>query len=286
MQVATDAARGGEAVLDSVCSLAREVKARYEALPSALPIVACGVGTAGNVDKATGAIASANSLMPGWGGQPLRAALEAACGVPCAVLNDVQAHAMGELTFGAARGATDAIMIAVGTGIGGAIVAEGQVVLGARGFAGAFGTTPCAVAARMNESGAYANNGSIEAVASGSGIEAVYAALTGEQLSGHEIAACAHANEDARKAIQLAGTTLGEAIATWVKLLDPAVVVLGGSVAKAGELWRESVEAAYATNMAPAQGDSGSTFSAPIKDGELGGDAPLLGATAFALSKI
>jgi glucokinase len=286
MQDATDAARGGEAVLDSVCSLAREVKARYEALPSALPIVACGVGTAGNVDKATGAIASANSLMPGWGGQPLRAALEAACGVPCAVLNDVQAHAMGELTFGAARGTGDAIMIAVGTGIGGAIVAEGQVVLGARGFAGAFGTTPCAVAARMNESGAYANNGSIEAVASGSGIEAVYAALTGEQLSGREIAACARTNEDARKAIQLAGTTLGEAIATWVKLLDPAVVVLGGSVAKAGEFWRESVEAAYATNMAPAQGDSGSAFSAPIKDGELGGDAPLLGATAFALSKI
>jgi glucokinase len=193
---------------------------------------------------------------------------------------------MGELTFGAARGTDDAIMIAVGTGIGGAIVADGQVVLGARGFAGAFGTTPCAVATRMNESGAYANNGSIEAVASGSGIEAVYAALTGMQLSGVEIAACAQTNEDARKAIQLAGTTLGEAIATWVKLLDPAVVVLGGSVAKAGELWRDAVDAAYATNMTPSDGDSGKAFAAPIVDGTLGGDAPLLGAAAFALSKM
>ena len=136
--VPTEAQRGGSAVLDTLASLVADVVADAED-----DVVGIGVGTAGLVDVRTGGIAFANELMPGWTGQPVAERLSASLGLPVAVLNDVKAHALGEARWGAARGAQTCFVIAAGTGLGGGIVANGRVLLGAHGFAGELGRTPC-----------------------------------------------------------------------------------------------------------------------------------------------
>ena len=129
--VPTEAQRGGSAVLDTLASLVADVVADAED-----DVVGIGVGTAGLVDVRTGGFAFANELMPGWTGQPVAERLSASLGLPVAVLNDVKAHALGEARWGAARGAQTCFVIAAGTGLGGGIVANGRVLLGAHGFAG------------------------------------------------------------------------------------------------------------------------------------------------------
>lgn len=272
--VPTEAARGGDAVLSTVVLLARELAAQADA-----PLCGIGVSTAGRVDANDGSIAYANEIMPGWTGQPVGAALEEALGAPAAVLNDVQAHALGEARWGAGRGAQTCIVVAAGTGIGGGIIAHGSIVRGKHGFAGELGSTPNPLGpAALGVSGGIVD---LEAVAAGSGIEACYRALTGKPLTGAEISRAAYeGDEDARRIIKQAGFALGVSLAGWVNMLDPDAVILSGSVAKAGELWRDEVARGFAERIPSVQA------GLPIVDAELGADAPLVGATEFLLDTL
>ncbi|WP_297156075.1 ROK family protein [uncultured Ellagibacter sp.] len=264
--IATEAARGGASVLDKICTLACELSA-----DASSPVLGVGVGTAGRVDAKTGDIAYANDLMPGWGGQPLASTLRERCSLPAAVLNDVQAYAVGEARWGAGRGADTCIMIAAGTGVGGAVIAHGRIVRGKHGFAGEVGHMasssatgiPCACGGR----------GHLESVSAGSGIEARYFEATDEHLSGAEISALAAKGEQpARRIIKEAGFALGQAIASLTNILDPDIVILSGSVAKAGEEWRAELQRGFTGEIPPAQRDL------PIVNAELGAFAPLIGA--------
>lgn len=272
--VATEAARGGEAVLGTVVELAREL-----AKDAASPLLGIGVSTAGRIDAQDGSIAYANDLMPGWTGRPVRAALEAALGAPAAVLNDVQAHALGEARWGAGRGAQTCLVVAAGTGLGGGVITNGSILRGKHGFAGELGSTPNPLGPAAL--GAGPGIVDLEAVAAGSGIEACFRALTGRALTGAEIsrAAC-EGDEDARRIIMQAGYALGVSLAGWTNLLDPDLVILSGSVANAGELWRSEVQRGFAERISPVQADL------PIVDAELGADAPLVGATEFLLDAL
>ena len=117
--------------------------------------------------------------------------------------------------------------------------------------------------------------------ASGSGIETCYRALTGKTLSGAEISQAANeGEEDARSIIRQAGYALGVSLAGWTSMLDPDLIILSGSVAKAGTLWRSEVERGFAERISPVQSQL------PIVDAELGGDAPLIGATEFLLDTL
>ena len=134
--VSTHAEEGGEAVLEVLAGLISDLKREASLEP-----VAIGIGTAGRVYSQSGSIAFANSLLPGWSGQPVAAYVNERFDVPVAVLNDVQAHALGEARFGAARGKRNCLMIAAGTGLGGAVITQGNLLLGQHGFAGEFGHT-------------------------------------------------------------------------------------------------------------------------------------------------
>ncbi len=272
--VPTEAARGGEAVLATVVALAQELADAAEE-----ELAGIGVSTAGRVDAHDSSIAYANEIMPGWTGQPVGAALEDACGIPAAVLNDVQAHALGEARWGAGRGARTCVVVAAGTGLGGGIIAHGSIVRGHHGFAGEIGSTPNPLgsAALGVDEGIV----DLEAVAAGSGIEACYKKLTGKALSGAEISQAANnGDEDARRIIQQAGYALGVSLAGWTNMLDPDLIILSGSVAKAGTLWRDEVSRGFAERISPVQA------RLPIIDAELGGDAPLVGATEFLLDTL
>ena len=109
--IPTDAERGGADVLARVCELAGELVA--DARMADVPALAgIGVSSAGSIRESDGLVAFASEIMPGWMGQPLGAALHERCGLPVAVLNDVHAHALGELRHGAAKGARVALMVA------------------------------------------------------------------------------------------------------------------------------------------------------------------------------
>ena len=272
--VPTEAARGGDAVLATVIALARELADAAEGT-----LAGIGVSTAGRVDAHDGSIAYANEIMPGWTGQPLGAALEEAFGIPGAVLNDVQAHALGEARWGAGRGAQTCVVVAAGTGLGGGIIAHGSIVRGNHGFAGELGCVPNPLgpAALGVDEGLV----DLEAVAAGSGIEACYRKLTGKALSGAEISQAANDGEDdALRIIRQAGYALGVSLAGWTNMLDPDLIVLSGSVAKAGRIWRDEVSRGFLERIPDV------LSQLPIVDAELGGDAPLVGATEFLLDTL
>lgn len=270
--VPTDAARGGAAVRETVVHLARQLAEEA----GAAGLLGVGVGTAGCVDPATGAIAFANDLMPGWTGQPLAARLQEALGLPAAVMGDVHAYALGETRWGAARTAESCLLVASGTGLGGAYVANGTVLRGFHGAGGHLGHSLHPAAAGLPCSCGHV--GHVEAVTSGTGIAALYQerTLTDEldpSLLGDAVAARAALGEEkARAVIEFAGYALGEAIGSWCNIFDPQMVIISGSVAKAGSLWRTALAEGFAAQVMAPLADT------PIIDAQLGSQAPLIGA--------
>ena len=126
-------------------------------------------------------------------------------------------------------------MLAIGTGIGGAVVSNGKLMMGSHGYAGELGhvqvslghDVPCTCG----------KIGHLEAVASGTGIEFCYAKFSGEKKSGPEISKLANeGDKDAVAAIELAGRSLGRIIAMYLSIFDPEKIVLGGSVIKSGKI--------------------------------------------------
>lgn len=279
--VPTDAARGGDEVLKTVTEtlllLLRDARAK------GLRPRGVGVSTAGRVDADTGSIAYANEIMPSWTGQPIAATLNAATGLPVAVVNDVQAHALGEARWGAAKDTSTCLVIAAGTGLGGAVIAQGRLLRGKHGYAGEVGHISSSQAHGIPCS--CGGMGHVESVASGSGIEARYAEAAGladgECLSGAEISLLASQGDaTAKRVIVRAGVALGETIADLTNVLDPEVVVVSGSVAKAGSLWRQAVQQGFERQIPDTQKDL------PIVNARLGDKAPLIGAAEELIDKL
>ena len=122
---------GGTAILEAALGLADGL--RTEA------IMAVGIGTGGQVNAGLGTIVSATRLLPGWAGTNVRAAFEAEFSVPCFVDNDVNALAVGESRFGAGQNLATVVYLALGTGVGGALLLNGRLHYGAHWTGAEFG---------------------------------------------------------------------------------------------------------------------------------------------------
>ncbi|WFE23575.1 ROK family protein [Solwaraspora sp. WMMD937] len=270
-RVPTPAAEGAAAVLAAAVDLARQVGRDAAGTP-----VACGVGTAGAVDPA-GRVTHATDTLPGWRGTDVRAAFTAALGLSVVVCNDVHAMAAGEAWCGAAADARDALVVAAGTGIGGAIVVGGDVVVGRHGFAGSVGHLPAARhLGRRCGCGAVDH---VEAYAAGPAIAAEYAARTGRGAAPplEEVAAAAAGGDPvAVEVTELAAQVLGEGLATAANLLDPEVVVLGGGVVGLGDRFVAGVRAALHAAALPG------IDRLPVRTARLGNAAVLAGAALLA----
>ncbi len=125
----TNARNGGAYVMERV----KEILRGYRGFQ------AIGISTAGQVDSKKGSILYANENIPGYTGMPVREILEHEFAVPAAVENDVNAAALGEARFGAGIGRSDFLCITYGTGVGGAVVINGEVYTGSTFSAGEFG---------------------------------------------------------------------------------------------------------------------------------------------------
>ena len=269
----TCAEEGGTAVLQRIVGFACELLGRENR-----EVCGIGVGAAGIISKG-GSVASATELMPGWSGMPLAPALRTTTGRPVAVMGDVHAHALGEAHWGAGKGHRSMLMVAVGTGIGGAMVIDGRVLHGEHNAGGHFGHVmhPAATETRCS-CGRY---GHVEPIASGLGIEARYRRISGTSLGGDRIAQLAREGDSvARETIEFAGRALGQALGMQANVLDPEIIVLSGSVCGAGRLWLDALREGYRDQALGILAD------VPIELGVLGGKAPLMGAAVPVLAQL
>ena len=262
----TPAQEGADAIVAAVLGLVGEV-----GLDGVTDV---GIASAGVVEPETGRITHATDLLRGWAGTPLGERVHQALGLPVAVLNDVHAHGVGEALTGAAGGCTSALVVAVGTGIGGCHVVGGLPEVGARGVAGHVGHLPVAEAEGVPCS--CGRTGHLEGLASGSGVRSAFRRRTGRDLPTAEIASLAVEDADALGVLTDAGRATGRVVGGLLNVLDPEVVVVGGGMAAAGEPWRQAFAAGIAVEAMDA------VAGTPLRYSSAGPDAALVGAAHHA----
>jgi glucokinase len=152
--------RGPEHVLLTAATLTREA---MEGVSAGDEVVGVGVGAPGAIDHKTGAVVDATRNLPGWKGFPLGARLGETLGIPVTVENDTNAIAMGEHSYGAARGVDDFVTLALGSGVGGSVFLGGSPHHGARSLAGHLGHISLDAGGRLCNCG---RQGCLEAYAS------------------------------------------------------------------------------------------------------------------------
>jgi len=278
--VPTPAQAGPAAILDAVADLVRAVAADAGA-----PVLGLGVGTAGVVDVTTGTIVSATDAIPGWTGTDvaggLRDRLADLTAGPVHVENDVDAHAAGEAWLGAGAGLASVLMVAVGTGVGGAVVLDGRPLRGAHHVAGEMGHLPTPGAEGLRCT--CGRPGHLEALGAGPALHRHYLALGGDTASQdtRDVVARARAGEEtAVRAVRESAAAVGRATAAVVTVLDPAAVVVGGGMAGAGPLWWDAMERALRAELIEPLADL------PVLPAALGASAAVVGAArgAWALT--
>lgn len=237
-----------ERVVAAIADVARELIEAHGAS-------AVGVGAAGMIDR-SGVVRFSPNVA--WRETPLRRDVADAVGVPVIVENDANAAAWGEFRFGAGSGATDMLLVTVGTGIGGGIVIGGELFRGAHGFAAEIGHVVVEPNGPLCGCG---NRGCWEQVASGRAIDrrartaasddpgSLMVELAGGDpgavLGGHVSEAARQGDAAAVRVLSEIGERLGVGIAGLVNVLDPDVVVVGGGAVEAGELLLGPARAAF-----------------------------------------
>jgi glucokinase len=243
----TLAAEGQDAVIQRIVQLVRELiqtDGKY-----ATEIKGIGIGVPGTPDIDTGVIQFLPNLPGKWLDVPLQAIIEEQVQLPVALINDVRAITLGEWMFGAGRGAETVACLAIGTGIGGGVIVNGQFHLGIGGTAGEFGHhvvevdgLPCGCGGK----------GCLELYASGPAIAAMgvkevmhgHTTRIGELVdhdlnridAGIVVQAAKEGDPIAMGILQRAGTYLGIAVGNILGVISPQRVIFGGGVSLAGDL--------------------------------------------------
>lgn len=260
----TLASEGLDSLLSRLLSALRGLK--EEATKEGASVSAVGLGLPGLVCR-DGVVRSSVNV-PCLDGVDLAREVSGALGTPVAALNDANAGALGEMRYGAGRSYASLIMVTVGTGIGAGLVLDGKLWTGADGAAGEFGHIPVEPEGRpcgCGSRGCLEQYASARALSGGSGDAALVA---GRARQGDAEALALFAE---------AGRYLGIAAAGVVNLLNLDAVILGGGVTESFDLLAPSLRRELISRTFPVPGGR-----VRIEKGELGKDAGVLGAAAFA----
>ncbi|WP_371618488.1 ROK family protein [Streptomyces sp. NBC_00454] len=241
-------------------------------------VIGVGLGVPGPIDVESGTLGS-TAILPGWAGINPRQELSQRLGVPVYVDNDANLGALGELVWGSGRGVKDLAYIKVASGVGAGLVINGQIYRGPGGTAGEIGHIT------LDESGPVCrcgNRGCLETFAAARYVLPLLQSSHGPELTMERVVELARGGDPGcRRVITDVGRHIGSGVASLCNLLNPSRVVLGGSLADAGELVlapiRESV-GRYAIPSAARQ--------LSVLTGSLGGRAEVLGALALVLSEM
>ncbi|HEV2370329.1 MAG TPA: ROK family protein [Acidimicrobiales bacterium] len=239
---------GTDDLVTGVVSLVDALEGADSAGPGPLPV---GIGAPGLVDR-SGSVRFAPNL-PGINGAELRARAERALGPrPVVVDNDANCAGWGEARLGAAQHARHALMVTLGTGIGGGVVADGRLLRGADGFAGEIGhmvvdpsgpLCPCGRAGCWERYASGSGLGRLAREAAHGGVGARLIELAGgdpEAVRGeHVTAAAAEGDPGALAVIDRFAWWLGMGLANLANAFDPEIFVIGGGLIEAGDLLLE-----------------------------------------------
>ncbi|SFB23224.1 ROK family protein (putative glucokinase) [Amycolatopsis marina] len=291
----TDIALGPDQVLGHVEELFDRLLAQVTASTggSSTATWGIGIGLPGPVEFATGR-PSAPPIMPGWDGYPVRDRLARRFNAPVWVDNEVNTMALGELRAGSAKGERDILYVKIGTGIGAGLISGGQLHRGSQGCAGDIGhaavTEDTSVVCRCG------NTGCLEAFAGGAALarEGLAAAEEGRSeflarvlaesgtVRAVDISRAAQSGDRTSVALLTqAGRLVGSLLATLVSFYNPALVIIGGGVAGAGDLLLAAVrESVYRRSLPLA------TRELRISRSTLSDQAGLVGAAFMVIDEL
>lgn len=235
-----------------IVQLAREL-----AHDSKHSLAAAGVAVPGLVRR-DGTVWAPN--LPGWERMPLAARLKRFLKIPAVVESDRNAGLLGECWRGAGRGKSDVVVMMIGTGIGAGIMSGGRVVRGAHELSGCAGWLSVSPDRVENRSA----TGELESLAAGPGIAnaarkrlqegeaSILSQLEPSKITAHEVAAAARQGDLlALEIFQRAGRLLGLGVAAMVSLFDPQVVIIGGGMAGASDLYLDRLRRAVLEKAQP-----------------------------------
>ena len=268
-EIDTQAAAGPEVVAGRIVELGHRVLVRLaDERPDLAPPAVAGVASAGQIDVATGTVTYATFHLPGWIGFPLGERLRTGLSIPITVDNDVNCHALAEARLGAGRPYRHFLLAAVGTGVGGGVVIDGQVYHGRRGGAGEIGQVCVEPQGGRPCSGDRAGCLEVYAASSVMVAESGYTSI-------QELADVYRAGT-AVPAVDQAAEWLGKGLAIIVHVLAPEAILIGGSAGLLGQRYLAAVHAGL------EQYSLVSHQAIPLHLTQLGADSGLIGAGLLA----
>ncbi|MGL5260849.1 MAG: ROK family protein [Bacteroides sp.] len=275
-----------EEFADDVCSSLLPLIQKYG---GAERVKGIGIG-APNGNYYTGTIEFAPNL-PWKGIIPLVALFEERLNIPTALTNDANAAAVGEMTYGCARGMKEFMMITLGTGVGSGIVVHGQVIYGHDGFAGELGHVRVVRdgSGRMCGCG---RKGCLETYCSATGVSrtareflaartepSLLRSIPVENITSKDVYDAAEKGDQIAKDIfEFTGTLLGEALADFIAFSSPEAIILFGGLAKSGDYIMKPMHKAMEENVLNIYKGKTKLLVSELKDS----DAAVLGASALA----
>ncbi len=280
-------AQDPDALVDAVVALVTELSLGRE-------VLGVGVAAAGFIDADQANIIYAPNLS--WRNEPFKAKLQAKLPLPVIIENDANAAAWAEFRYGAGKGFQHMVMLTIGTGVGGAVIVNGQMLRGGFGIAGELGHLRVVPNGKLCGCG---QHGCLESYGSGTALlkaakelassdleigsrlrelEAQAGELTGAQV----YTAILERDPGALQILTELGSWLGEAIGSLTAVLDPQVVVIGGGVSAAGDLLLNPIREAYLAHL-PARGFRPEL---EIKGAEFVNDAGVVGAADLVRSAL
>lgn len=265
LTVATPQPATPEAVLETMVRAIAQIDPKQECL-------ALGVGTPGPIDTA-GRIARVAINLPNWHDVPLADWLEAKINRPTILANDGNCAGLGEAWLGAGRAFRNLILLTLGTGVGGAIILDGELFTGHQGAAGELGLITLNPDGPECNSG---NRGSLEQYAS------VGAIRRRTNLEPVQLGALAEAGDvEALTFWQSYGKNLGAGLASLIYVLTPEAIVIGGGISASAKFFLPSVQAEIERRVMPS-----SRAGLQLVSAQLGNQAGMVGAAKLAWLKV
>lgn len=273
-RIPTNVLEGPQAAVERT---AQSIAELAQGLPSGQQIAAVGICSPGPIDHESGMIIDPPNLT-GWRNVPLRQMLSDRLNLPVRLEHDAKASALGEYYYGVGRGAQSMVYIVVGTGVGAAIIIDGQLYRGMHNSAGEVGHVTID---RDGEKGSSGINGNVESFMSGPFLVKRYErslvqadqSPPSQPVTGELVAQLAAQGDDlARQVMTQAGEALGIAVASLAMILDIDLYVIGSSVAKAGDLFLEPARRAVPDYCFKSVAEK-----VRIAPAALGDDGPILG---------
>ncbi len=241
-QVDTEAQKGKETILANLFKVIDDLIAGEN-------VDGIGIGSAGRIDYEKGTVVYATDNLPGWTGTPVKGILEDKYGIEVAVDNDVNAAVLGEMWLGAGKGYRNILMMTIGTGVGGAVVADNKLVRGNSWSAGEIGHMTLYPYGKECNCG---QKGCLEQYISGTALYKQYNELS-ENLkiknARQVFELYRQKDKVAIKVINNFIMLLSISIISIKNILDPEIFIIGGGVIESKELWWNDLKASLSSNI-------------------------------------